>query len=270
MPEELALAAAVGLAALGTQHAQGCGSQCWARAQTGAAIGASTGRSCQGPTGAQGSSSTYLLDLGPVLLHREPVHSPCDSQEAAKEARSESALPERSPSPREQLVGLGARLATGSLCENAHPALHSTEAGPSSGTALSEQAGNLPQVCPVPPVPIPHDTLTHVTPTWSRITFFTATTFVFPGMSQSRILYQLPTTGPCRSQGVRSSICPHCSQGSGLGASRAGYMALLQLLTTKTSLSYAAPAAWNWPCPWLLEVAPGRPNSQSTTTVPLC
>lgn len=122
-------------------------------------------------------------------------------------------------------------------------ALHGSEAGPSSGTGLSEQAGNLPQRLSCPHCPtVPH-ILTHVTPTWSRITFFTATTFVFPGMSQSRILYQLPTTGPCRSQGVRSIICPHWSQRSGLRASRAGYLALLQLWTTKTSSSYAAPAS---------------------------
>lgn len=89
------------------------------------------------------------------------------------------------------------------------PALHCSEAGPSSGSGLSEQTGNQPQGRGCPHCPIPCTTLTHITPTWSRITFFTATTFVFPGMSQSRILYQLPTTGPCRSQQVRSRICPH-------------------------------------------------------------
>lgn len=46
-----------------------------------------------------------------------------------------------------------------------------------------------------PASPSPH----HVALTWSSIIFFTATAFVAPGMSRSRILYQLPTTGPCES-----------------------------------------------------------------------
>lgn len=88
MPEELALAPAPGLAALGTQHTQGPtgtdtnGSSCQ---------GQHTGRSSQGPTAAQGSS-TYLFDLGPVIVQGQPVGGPCDSQEAAQEARSESPL----------------------------------------------------------------------------------------------------------------------------------------------------------------------------------
>lgn len=87
--------------------------------------------------------------------------------------------------------------------KNPTPALHFSEAGPSSGTQsrLKPATGTWLSPLSHPTAPAPCNTLTHITPTWSRITFFTATTFVFPGMSQSRILYQLPTTGPCRSQG---------------------------------------------------------------------
>lgn len=86
MPEELALAPVLELAAPGTQHTQGPGTHGHGHKRQ-----QHTGRSSQGPTAAQGSS-TYLLDLGPVILQGQPVGGPCDSQEAAQEARSKSPL----------------------------------------------------------------------------------------------------------------------------------------------------------------------------------
>lgn len=37
-------------------------------------------------------SSTYLLDFGPVFLHRQTVHGPRDAEEAAEEARCKPTL----------------------------------------------------------------------------------------------------------------------------------------------------------------------------------
>lgn len=61
-------------------------------------------RSCPGTPATHGpapprGSSTYLLDLGPVLLRRQPVHHPRDGEEAAEETRRKGPLRERSWGP---------------------------------------------------------------------------------------------------------------------------------------------------------------------------
>lgn len=122
-PQELALAPVLGLSALGTQRAQGPGTQCLGMGMDtngSGCQGQSTGRSCCGPTAAQDPSvlpraaahTCWILDQ--LSCTDSPFMAPVTARKQPRKHGAKPPCERGAPADAEELVVLGARLAMGS------------------------------------------------------------------------------------------------------------------------------------------------------------